>query len=106
MEASSASSGGASGGDANDAADGPSREEREVKRMRASVEVIAADGAVARSVLETVNGYTMTARAATEAVRKIMNAAAVKDSGGFHTSATLFGEDYIQTFDDLSITDL
>lgn len=107
MEASSPSDGDASAtaGNTIENIDGPSPEEREVKRMRAAIEVVAADGTVARSVLETVNGYTLTARTAADAVRRISDGK-MNGQSGFHTSVTLFGEDYIKTFDDINITDV
>lgn len=82
---------------------GPSAEERAANRYRAAVEVTAADGKVARSVLDTVNGYTFTAMAAAEAARRVL---AGEARPGFQTPAGLFGHGFAETIADTRIVDL
>ncbi|MBO0678802.1 saccharopine dehydrogenase NADP-binding domain-containing protein [Mycolicibacterium sp. S2-37] len=83
--------------------DGPSADERRANRYHAAVEVSGADGAVARSVLDTVNGYTFTPLAATEAARRVLSG---EHRPGFHTPAALFGTSFAETIADTRITDL
>ena len=53
--------------------DGPTHAQREAHPARAVVEVIGVDGAIARSVIQTVNGYSYTPLAAVEAaLRRIL----------------------------------
>lgn len=67
-------------GDLSQRPDGPTPEERSTHRARAVIEVMGADGAIARSVIETVNGYTPLA--AVEAARR---ACAVSATGVCNT---------------------
>ncbi len=83
--------------------DGPSLEHREANRYHAAVEVTSADGDVACAVLDTVNGYTFTPLAATEAARRIL---AGEFRPGFLTPATLFGSDFVETIADSRIRDV
>jgi len=82
--------------------DGPSAEERAANRYQAAVEVVGADGAIARSVLDTVNGYTFTAIAAVEAARRVLAGDA---RSGFQTPAGLFGRGFAETIADTRIVD-
>lgn len=82
---------------------GPSAEQREANRYQAAVEVTGGDGAVARSVLDTVNGYTFTALAAAEAARRVLGG---EVRPGFQTPAGLFGAGFAETIADTTITDL
>lgn len=82
------------GGDLSKLPDGPSREEREDQRARAVAEVTGADGAVARSVIETINGYSYTAISAVEAVRRVL---AGENRAGFLTPARLFGASFAES---------
>jgi len=82
---------------------GPDAGQREANRYQAAVEVTAADGAVARSVLDTVNGYSFTALAATEAARRVLGG---EWRPGFQTPAGLFGAGFAGTIADTMITDL
>ncbi len=82
---------------------GPNAEERRANRYRAAVEVTGEDGVVARSVLDTVNGYSFTALAATEAARRVLGGEA---RPGFQTPAGLFGAGFARTIADTTITDL
>jgi short subunit dehydrogenase-like uncharacterized protein len=82
---------------------GPSIEERAVNRYHAAVEVTGADGTVARSVLDTVNGYTFTSMAAAEAARRVL---AGEVRPGFQTPAGLFGYGFAETIADTRITDM
>jgi short subunit dehydrogenase-like uncharacterized protein len=82
--------------------DGPSDEEREAHRARAVVEVTGADGTIARSVIETVNGYSYTPLAAVEAARRVL---AGEHQAGFETPARLFGMGFAETIPGTQITD-
>ncbi|MDV3126760.1 saccharopine dehydrogenase NADP-binding domain-containing protein [Mycobacterium sp. 21AC1] len=83
--------------------EGPSAEQRTANRYHAAVEVTGADGTVARSVLDTVNGYTFTPLAAAEAARRVLRG---DHRPGFHTPAALFGTSFADTIADTRITDL
>jgi short subunit dehydrogenase-like uncharacterized protein len=83
--------------------DGPTREERAANRYQAAVEVVGADGTVVRSLLDTVNGYTFTAMAAAEALRRVH---AGEFRTGFQTPAGLFGPGFAETIADTRIIDL
>lgn len=90
-------------GEASAPSAGPSFEEREANRYHAAVEVTDAGGAVARSVLDTVNGYTFTSMAAAEAARRVL---AGEVRPGFQTPAALFGTGFAETIADTRIVDL
>lgn len=83
--------------------DGPTAQERLANRYQAAVEVTGADGAVTRAVLDTVNGYTFTPLAATEAARRVL---AGESRPGFVTPAMLFGSGFAETIADTRIRDL
>jgi short subunit dehydrogenase-like uncharacterized protein len=83
--------------------DGPTIEQREANRYHAAVEVTGADGAVARSVMDSVNGYTFTTLAAAEAARRVVNGEA---RPGFQTPAGLFGDGFAETIADTTIVDV
>ena len=83
--------------------DGPTLEQREANRYHAAVEVVGEDGTVARSVLDTVNGYTFTTIAAAEAARRVLGG---EVRAGFQTPAGLFGDGFAETIADTSIVDL
>ncbi|QAY93318.1 trans-acting enoyl reductase family protein [Pseudomonas sp. ACM7] len=82
--------------------DGPSAQQREVYRARAVAEVIGADGTIARSVIETVNGYTYTPLAAVEAARRVLGG---ERRPGFETPARAFGVGFAETIAGTTITD-
>lgn len=90
-------------GEAKELPIGPSADERAANRYHAAVEVINADGTVARSVLDTVNGYTFTAMAAAEAGRRVL---AGEFRPGFQTPARLFGYGFAETIADTRISDI
>lgn len=90
-------------GELSDLPEGPTREQREANRYQASVEVTGADGSTARSVLDTVNGYTFTPMAAVEAARRVL---AGEHHPGFQTPAGLFGTHFAETIADTTIRDL
>ena len=83
--------------------DGPTAEQRLADRYHAAAEVEGEDGAIARSVLDTVNGYTFTPMAAAEAARRVLSG---EHRPGFHTPATLFGNGFAETIADTTIRDL
>jgi len=83
--------------------DGPTLGQREANRYHAAVEVTGEDGTVARSILDTVNGYTFTTLAAAEAARRVIGGEA---KAGFQTPAGLFGDGFAETIADTTITDV
>jgi short subunit dehydrogenase-like uncharacterized protein len=89
-------------GDLSQLPDGPTPEQRDAHRARAVVEVIGVDGAVARSVIETVNGYSYTPLAAVEAARRVMGG---ERRPGFATPALIFGGGFAQSIAGTVITD-
>jgi len=82
---------------------GPTAGQRDANRYQAAVEVTGADGTIARSVLDTVNGYSFTALAAAEAARRVLGGEIVP---GFQTPASLFGAGFAGTIADTTITDI
>ncbi|MET0702579.1 MAG: saccharopine dehydrogenase NADP-binding domain-containing protein [Mycobacterium sp.] len=82
--------------------DGPTVAERQANRYQVAVEATGADGSVARAALDTVNGYTFTALAATEAARRVL---AGEHRPGFQTPAALFGNGFAETIADTRIID-
>jgi short subunit dehydrogenase-like uncharacterized protein len=90
-------------GDLSRLPDGPSAEQREVHRARAVAHVIGADGQGARSVIETVNGYSFTPLAAIEAARRVLGG---ERKPGFETSARVFGGGFAQTIAGTTMIDL
>lgn len=90
-------------GDLSALPDGPDEQERLANRYQAVAEVTSADGAVVRSVLDTVNGYTFTATAAAEAGRRVL---AGEHRPGFQTPAILFGNGFAETIADTTIVDI
>ncbi|WP_246226253.1 hypothetical protein [Chelativorans xinjiangense] len=77
--------------------DGPTAEERNANRYQAAVEVIGTDGKIVRARLDTVNGYTFTPMAATEAARRVLQG---EIRPGFQTPASLFGNGFAETIAD------
>lgn len=82
--------------------DGPSAAERDAHRARAAIEVVGADGRVARSVIETVSGYSYTPLAAIEAAKRVL---AGDHRPGFQTPAMVFGKEFAETIAGTTITD-
>jgi short subunit dehydrogenase-like uncharacterized protein len=64
---------------------------------------MGADGTVARSVIETVNGYSYTPLAAVEAARRVLDG---ERRPGFETPARVFGVGFAETIAGTTITDL
>lgn len=89
-------------GDLSQLPDGPTAEQRDAHRARAVVEVIGADGTTAKSVIETVNGYSYTPLAAVEAARRVMNG---ERRTGFATPAAVFGDGFAESIAGTVITD-
>lgn len=89
-------------GDLSMLPDGPTQAQRNAHPARAVAEVTGADGTVARSVIETVNGYSYTPLAAVEAARRVL---AGERRPGFQTPAKLFGVGFAQTIAGTRITD-
>jgi short subunit dehydrogenase-like uncharacterized protein len=83
--------------------DGPSAEERDTYRAHAAVEIMGADGAISRSVIETVNGYSYTPLAAVEAARRVLGG---ERRAGFSTPTQVFGGGFAQSIAGTVITDL
>ncbi|MGI4748482.1 MAG: saccharopine dehydrogenase family protein [Janthinobacterium lividum] len=90
-------------GDLSGMPDGPTPAQRDANRYRATVEVTGDDGRIARSVLDTVNGYSFTPLAAAEAARRVLGG---EVRVGFQTPAGLFGNGFAETIADTRITDL
>ncbi len=82
--------------------DGPSQAQRDAHRARAVAEVTGSDGTVARSVIETVNGYSYTPLAAVAAARRVLGG---ERRSGFETPAKLFGVGFAQTIAGTQIID-
>ncbi|WP_336777722.1 saccharopine dehydrogenase family protein [Pantoea sp. USHLN256] len=89
-------------GDLSAIPDGPSAEERASNRYQAAAEVVDAEGKRVRMLLDTVNGYSFTALAATEAARRVLSGLA---RSGFITPVELFGKGFAESIADTSITD-
>ncbi|VVO66361.1 saccharopine dehydrogenase family protein [Pseudomonas fluorescens] len=89
-------------GDLTQLPDGPTPEEREAHRARAVIEVIGVDGAIARSVIETVNGYSYTPLAAVEAARRVLEGERLS---GFATPANVFGGGFAESIQGTQISD-
>ncbi|MCK0714397.1 saccharopine dehydrogenase family protein [Chromohalobacter sarecensis] len=90
-------------GDLSQLPDGPTEAQREAHRARAVVEITGADGTVARSMIETINGYSYTPLAAVEAARRVLKG---ERRPGFETPARLFGGGFAETIEGTTITDL
>lgn len=82
---------------------GPSQQERAAQPARAVVEVVGADGSILRSLIETVNGYSYTALAAVEALRRVLDGIA---RPGFETPARVFGPGFAQSIPGTRVIDL
>lgn len=78
-------------GDLTTLPDGPSLEDRDRQPARAVAEVVGVDGSKARSVIETINGYSYTPLSAVEAVRLVFSG---QVRAGFQTPAGHFGMDF------------
>ncbi|TWI47987.1 short subunit dehydrogenase-like uncharacterized protein [Pseudomonas duriflava] len=89
-------------GDLSQLPDGPTVQERNAHRARAVAEVMAADGTVTRSIIETINGYSYTPLVAVEAARRVLNG---ERRSGFETPARLFGKVFAETIAATTITD-
>ncbi|AWM92885.1 hypothetical protein DJ564_19825 [Pseudomonas sp. 31-12] len=90
-------------GDLSQLPDGPSEQERLSHRARAVAEVTGADGQVARSRIETLNGYSYTPLAAVEAARRVL---AGERRSGFETPGRLFGVEFAESIAGTVIVDL
>jgi short subunit dehydrogenase-like uncharacterized protein len=89
-------------GDLSQLPDGPTQVQREDHPARAVVEVAGIDGTVARSVIETVNGYSYTPLAAVEAARRVLNG---ERQNGFTTPAKVFGGGFAKSIEGTMIKD-
>jgi short subunit dehydrogenase-like uncharacterized protein len=74
--------------------DGPTTEERGAHPYHAAVAITLSDGSVNRSVLRTVNGYTLIAMASVEAARRVRTG---DSAPGFQTAATVFGAGFMES---------
>lgn len=90
-------------GDLSALPDGPTEDQRRTNRYQAAVTVEDDGGAVVRSLLDTVNGYTFTSLAAVEAARGVLGG---EHRPGFHTPAELFGNGFALSIADTTIRDL
>lgn len=89
-------------GELSDLPEGPSAAERDAHRARAVAEASGADGTTARSVIDTINGYSYTPLAATEAARRVLQG---QSKAGFRTPASLFGLGFAASIADTRIID-
>jgi short subunit dehydrogenase-like uncharacterized protein len=89
-------------GDLSKLPDGPSSEERDGQRARAVVEVTGADGSSARSMIETINGYSYTTLSAVEAAKRVLSG---EIRAGFETPARLFGSGFAMSIPGTHISD-
>lgn len=89
-------------GDLSQLPDGPTAEQRDAHRARAVVEVMGSDGTTAKSVIETVNGYSYTPLAAVAAAGRVLNG---ERQPGFMTPAKVFGDGFAQSIAGTVITD-
>ena len=89
-------------GDLAQLPDGPTAQERDAHRARAVVEITGADGLIARSMIETVNGYSYTPLAAVEAARRVLQG---DRRSGVATPAQVFGGGFAESIDGTLITD-
>ncbi len=62
-----------------------------------------AKGAIARSIIETVNGYTYTPLAAVEAVRRVLDG---ERQTGFATPAKVFGGGFAESIAGTLVTEM
>ncbi|PHX41594.1 hypothetical protein AO263_21745 [Pseudomonas sp. NZIPFR-PS5] len=83
--------------------DGPDAAARDAHRARAAVEITGADGSIAGSVIETVNGYTYTPLAAVEAARRVLGG---ERRRGFTAPSQVFGGGFALSIAGTVITDL
>ncbi|WP_106477903.1 saccharopine dehydrogenase family protein [Phytohalomonas tamaricis] len=90
-------------GDLSQLPAGPTAEQRDTHRARAVVEVTGIDGTVARSLIETVNGYSYTPLAAVEAASRVLEG---ERRPGFETPAQIFGGGFAETIEGTIIKDL
>lgn len=81
----------------------PDAAARDAHRARAAVEITGADGSIARSVIETVNGYTYTPLAAVEAARRVLGG---ERRRGFTAPSQVFGGGFALSIAGTVITDL
>lgn len=84
-------------------APGPSAERRLAARTRLWGEAMDPNGSVVRTRLVTSDGYTLTAHAAVECVRRVMAGAV---SPGFRTPSRAFGADFVLTLPNTEREDL
>jgi len=90
-------------GDLSQLPDGPTEDERASNRAMVVAEVTGANGHIACSMIETINGYSYTPLAAVEAARRVLTG---EFEPGFTTPATLFGSAFATTIADTRIIDL
>ncbi|MDQ2184626.1 saccharopine dehydrogenase NADP-binding domain-containing protein [Alcaligenaceae bacterium A4P071] len=91
------------GGDLSKLPDGPTQAERDSQGARAVAEVTSADGTIARSMIETINGYSYTPLAAIETARRVLRG---EVNVGFDTPARVFGSAHAQRIPGTRIIDL
>ncbi len=82
---------------------GPTEKERERDTSVLLAEVVDEDGTLYRSLLETPNGYTLTAESAVKSAMLKMDG---KGDAGFQTPSLAFGQDFATTLGGTKLTDL
>lgn len=81
---------------------GPTDLQRAQHRYQVAVDIVGIDGTVHRAVLDTVNGYTFTPMAAVKAAQRVL---AGEVQPGFQTPTGLFGEGFVLSIADSTISD-
>ncbi|QJR82863.1 hypothetical protein CA267_013400 [Alteromonas pelagimontana] len=79
-------------GDLSSLPAGPTEQERENNRYQAAVQLTDVDGNEVHAMLDTLNGYSVTPRAAALAVKNIANG---NVKAGFRTPSEMFGSSFI-----------
>lgn len=80
--------------------DGPSAKERLANPYHVAAAVTSSDGTVVRAILHTMNGYTFTAIASVEAVRRVIDGVI---RPGFQTPVDVFGHEFVVSIADSTI---
>lgn len=89
-------------GDLHELPNGPTAEQRQANPYHAAVMVTLENGSVARSVLHTVNGYTLTPIASVEAVRRVLDG---DSRPGFQTPAGTFKSRFVESVEGSKFVD-
>ncbi|WP_176590600.1 MULTISPECIES: saccharopine dehydrogenase family protein [Sphingobium] len=89
--------------DPADLPEGPSLEERDAGRSKVQIEVTGADGQVARSLIDTLSGYTYTQQSGVEVARRVL---AGDFRPGWQSPSSAYGVGLATSIGDARIIDL